>query len=307
MSTLQAVIASGVVLMAPVLWAALGELVSEQAGTINVGIEGVMIFGAFTTVAVYQSTGKPVAAVAAAIGIGVVCAVVLGLLYIRLGADQIVTGILFAAVAVGATTVLVDKLVGESQSAQLDTVAVPALSELPGIGPILFDHNLLVYGALLAVPGIYYVTRRSWFGLHLRAAGQRPLVIETAGLSVRRIRYIALLISCTFTAIGGATLVLSTASIFQPGVTNGRGYIALAVVVLARWNPVGAVLGAFLFGVAQALQFEVDQLPVISHIPQSFVLMAPYLIVIAAVLLIRGSRYPAAVGIPYRPAGAAHR
>lgn len=301
MNDLIFVLATGVALMAPVLWASLGELVSEKAGTLNLGIEGVMILGAFGAAAGYQRTGSFLIGVVAAVGLGLVSGLLLTVLYVILGTDQVVTGILFSMVAFGAAIVTADAFVASPRSASLMPVPIPILADIPWIGPILFDQNVLVYGAMLAVPVVAFVLYRTWFGLTVRAAGERPLVIETAGLSVRRTRAIALTFSCVMTAVGGATLTLSTSSIFQSGTTAGRGYLALVVVVLARWNPWGVALGALLFGCAQALQFQAERIPLLSNVPYQFLLMVPYVIAIAAVVIFRGSHYPAAVGRPYRP------
>lgn len=303
MSTVQLVLATGITLMAPILWAALGELITEQSGTLNVGIEGVMILAAFTTALVFQRSGSPALAVLAALGSGLVCAVLLGALYIRRGTDQIVTGIVFSSAAVGVAAVLSEKTLGSGsvEVSSLPTLSVPLLSKLPWIGPILFEQNALVFAALVAVPCVWYLMHRTWFGLHARAAGERPIVPETAGLSVRGIRYVGLGLGCALTAVGGATLVLSVAGTFQPGVTNGRGYIALAVVVLARWSPYRAVLGALIFGLAQALQFQADSVAVLKDVPTSILLMVPYVVAVLVVLFTHGSRYPGAAGAPYRP------
>lgn len=305
MSATELVLAGGVALMAPILWAALGELITEKAGMLNIGIEGVMILGAFTTAAAYQGTGSATVAVLTGLGSGVTAGILLGILYIRIGTDQIVTGIVVTAMALGATTVLAERLLGDARASSIPPVDIPGLSAIPVLGPILFRHNLLVYGAILAVPCVAYLIRRTWFGLHVRAAGERPLVVATAGLSVRKLRFTALVIGCALVAVGGATLILSTAGTFQPGSTGGRGYIALAVVVVARWNPFLAMGGAFLFGVAGAFQFQAERLPLVSAIPYDFLLMAPYLVAVAAVFLIRGSRYPASIGVPYRTPGTA--
>jgi len=305
MTVLELVIATGVALMAPILWAALGELITELSGTLNIGIEGVMIFAAFTTALVYQQTGNAGLAVTAAVASGVATGAALSVLYIRIGTDQIVTGIVFTAIALGIATVLAESLLGGARTASLPAVRIPLLSNIPVVGSVLFAHNLLVYSAILAVPCVAYLVRRTWFGLHLRAAGQYPLVVETAGLNVRALRSVALVLGCVMVAMGGATLILSTASTFQPGSTGGRGFIALAVVVLARWNPFAAILGALVFGLAQAFQFQAGQLPLVSSIPYDFVLMTPYLAAVAVVVVVQGSRYPAAVGVPYRSPGAA--
>jgi general nucleoside transport system permease protein len=303
MTTAQLVLATGIALLAPILWAALGELITEVSGVINVGIEGVMIVGAFATVLAFQRTGSSVAAIVAAAATGLACAVVLGALYVGRAADQIVTGIVFSSAAVAIAAVLAEKTLASDavKVSSLPAVEVPVLSTLPWLGPVLFRQNVLIYGALLAVPCVAYLMHHTWFGLHARAAGERPLAIETAGVSVRGVRFTALIMGCLLVAIGGATLVLSTATTFQPGVTGGRGYIALAVVVLARWHPGRAVLAALIFGLAQALQFQADRVPLVENVPTTLVLMTPYAVAVVVVLLARGSRYPAAVGAPYRP------
>ena len=301
MSTTQLVLASGITLMAPVLWASLGELVSEQAGVMNIGIEGVMILAAFVAALVYQRTGSAVEAVVLSLLAGLGCGVILAVLFVWLRTDQIVTGIVFVGLATGLAAVLSEQYLDNARVASIGAWSVPLLSDLPWIGTVLFDHNILVFAAIVAIPVIAYLLHGTWFGLHARAAGERPLVDETAGLSVRGIRTVAVLIGCVMAAMGGVTLVLSTAGTFTPGITAGRGYLALAVVVLARWNPVGAGLAAFLFGVAQALQFQVAGIPLLSGLPQDIVLMIPYVVAATVVLVTSGSRYPEAVGVPYRP------
>jgi simple sugar transport system permease protein len=301
MSSAQTVLASGIALMAPVLWASLGELITEQAGLLNLGIEGVMIMAAFGCALAYQETGSPLAALAVAIVCGLLAAALLGVLYIRLNADQIVTGIVFGGAMTGLAAVLTERYLLDSHVSSIGTVSIPALSGLPWIGSVLFEQNALVYAAVLAIPCVYYLLHKTWFGLHARAAGERPLVDETAGISVRGIRAVALTLGCVLIAVGGATLVLSTSGTYTVGMTGGRGYIALAVVVLARWNPFAAALGALLFGLAQALQFDIGSIPLVSHLPQDIVLMIPYIVAATVVLFTRGSRYPEAVGTPYRP------
>lgn len=304
MSVFEFVLAAGIALAAPILWAALGELISEKSGTLNLGIEGVMVLGVFGAAVGFQIFGSPLIGVTIAILLGVLSALILSLLYVYIGADQIVTGILFSMVALGVATVAGAALLTSQQSSSLPEVPIYLLSDIPIIGTALFNQNVLVYLALLMVPVVAFVVNRTWFGLNIKAVGHRARVLETAGLSVRRTRSVALLISCVFVALGGATLALSTASIFQPGTTAGRGYIALVVVVLARWNPWFAALGALLFGAAQSLQFQVQSINWLESVPYQFVLMLPYVVGVIAVVLMRGSRYPASVGIPYRAADA---
>ncbi len=293
----------GVALMAPILWAALGEVIVEQSGVLNVGIEGVMLIGAFAAAIGYRFGGSLYYGLAIAIGSGVACGLVLALSYVRLGADQIVTGIVFNVFALGLTTTLYEKYLGGGVAKTLPDLEIPGLGDIPGFGKILFRHNVLVYAAFLAAPVVFYLIRRTWFGLYARFASEHPRAVESAGLSVWRLRYPAVVLGCTLTAIGGATLVLSTSGSYVPRMTEGRGFIALAVVVLARWNPFGVILGCVVFGVARAIQFEVQNLGPLADVPNDFVLAFPYVLTILAVVFARGSRYPAACGVPYRPSG----
>lgn len=304
MNVTVSVFAIGIALMAPILWAALGEVVVEQSGVLNIGIEGVMLIGAFCSAIGYRYLHGLTWGLLLAIGGGLVCGIVLSLLYVRLGTDQIVTGILFNVLALGFTTTLYTKYLGGGVVSTYGSVNVPLLGDIKYLGPILFRQNALVYAAFLAAPVAFYLVRNTWYGLYARAASEHPRAAETAGLNVWRLRYPAVVIGCMLTAVGGATIVLSTSGGFVPGLTEGRGFIALAVVVLARWNPFGVIGGCVLFGVAQALQFQVQNLGFLSHVPSDFVLMFPYLITIVAVMAARGSRYPAAIGIPYRPSSA---
>lgn len=300
MSPGTTVFAIGVSLMAPILWAALGELVVEQSGVLNIGIEGVMLIGAFCAALGYRYLGGLTVGVLVAAASGVLCGIVLAVLYVRLGTDQIVTGILFNIFALGFTTTLYSKYLGGGVAATLPNIKIPGLASIPFLGAVLFQQNWLVYASVLAAPIVFYILRGTWFGLYARGAAEHPQAVETAGVNVWRVRYPAVVIGCVFAAIGGAVIVVSTSGGFVPGLTSGRGYIALAVIVLARWNPFASVAACILFGVAQALQFESQNLGVLSHIPSDFVLSIPYLVTILAVIAARGSRYPAATGIPFQ-------
>jgi simple sugar transport system permease protein len=303
-NTTVSVFTIGIALMAPILWAALGEVIVEQSGVLNIGIEGVMLIGAFASAIGYRYLNGLWWGLLVAIGAGAVCGIILALLYVRLGTDQIVTGILFNLLALGFTSTLYTKYLGGGVVNTFPNLHIPLLARIKYLGPILFDQNALVYAAFLAAPVVFYLVRRTWFGLYARAAAEHPAAAETAGLDVWSLRYVAVVLGCILSAVGGATLVLSTSGGFVNGLTAGRGFIALAVVVLARWNPFGVIAGCVLFGVAQALQFQIGNISFLSGIPTDFVLMFPYAITIVAVIAARGSRYPAACGIPYRPSRA---
>ena len=304
MSTVQELITLGIALMLPMLFAALGELIIEKAGVINVGIEGVMLIGAFGCAVGVNFGGKSIwIGLLAAVAAGLLCGIVLAFLYVRLGTDQIVTGIIFNIFAFGLTTTLAVKYVEASQSASFPSLKIPLLGDIPWIGEVLFRQDIAAYGAVLLTFLVFYLLRRTWFGLYARAASEYPRAAESAGLSVPRLRYVAVITGCILTAVGGAQLFANSGG-FVAGYTNGRGFVALAIVILARWNPFAVLLAAFLFGLAQALQFQADNISFLSHVPTHVLIALPYFITIVAVIFAAGSRYPAAVGIPFRSARA---
>lgn len=303
MTTAQNIFILGVALMVPMLWAALGETIVEQSGILNVGIEGVMLIGAFAA-AVGVDHGSIYYGLLMAIGAGIGSGVVLSLLYVRLGTDQIVTGILFNVFAFGLTTTLAQKYVSATTVTSFSKLKIPGLGDIPGLGKIFFRQDALVYAAFLAAPVVFYIVRGTWFGLYARAASEHPRAAESAGLDIWRLRYAAVILGCALTAVGGVVL-FSNSGGFVAGLTNGRGFIALAVVVLARWNALWVVAASLLFGVAQALQFQSQNLGPLKHVPPDMLIALPYAVTILAVIIARGSRYPAAIGVPYRPSAKA--
>jgi ABC-type uncharacterized transport system permease subunit len=299
-NTFTTVFTLGVALMVPMLWAAYGELIVEQSGVLNVGIEGVMLIGAFSAAVGVNYGGSLYTGLLIAIGGGIVSGIVLALLYVRLGTDQIVTGILFNVFAFGLTTTLATEYVTAGEVQSFPKYRIPGLGDIPYVGDIFFNQDVLVYAAFLAAPAVFYLVHRTWFGLHARASSEHPRAAESAGLDVWHLRYIAVVIGCTLAAVGGVVL-FSNSGGFVSGLTNGRGFIALAIVVLARWNPFGVVAASLLFGVTQALQFQSQNLGPLKHVPPEIMIALPYIVVILAVVFARGSRYPSAVGVPYRP------
>jgi simple sugar transport system permease protein len=301
-----AILSSGVALMVPILWAALGEVINEKAGVLNIGIEGVMLFGAAVAALVFRGTHSFLLAGLAAIPTGLLCGAVLSYLYVRRGTDQIVTGLMFNLAALGLTTILYEKfLTGAGQVTSLGNISIPLLRDIPIAGPVLFEQKLLVYLAIVAAAVIFYLLRRSWFGVYITAVGEKPLVADTAGLDVYRLRSAALLASCVLVAIGGATIIITQSPNFLPGITGGQGFIALAVVVLGRFHPGWIVGGAALFGVSTALQYQAQNIGWAGGVPSQVWLALPYVATIVAVVLAKHAQYPAATAEPYSPPGTA--
>ena len=299
--------ASGLQLMVPILLAALGETISEQAGVLNVGIEGTMLFGAAVCSLVGYTTGSMALALLGGVAAGVGSGIVLSALYVRRGTDQIVTGLLFNIFALGITGALASQVIGGNTAPTLSRWTVPLLGRIPKLRDVINEQNFLFWVAILLAVAIFYLMRRTWWGLYVRAAGERPHASSSAGLDVWRLRYGAVIAGNALAALGGAALVVSSSGRFIPAFTSGRGFIALGVVVVARWNPVAVVVIAGLFGLSQALQFVAGLIDFFDSVPDQVWLALPYIITIAAVVLSRGSRYPAAVGIPWREPAARGR
>jgi ABC-type uncharacterized transport system permease subunit len=301
-----AILSSGVALMVPILWAALGEVVNEKAGILNIGIEGVMLFGAFAAALVLRDTHSFVLAALVSIPVGMASGAVLAYLYVYRGTDQIVTGIMFNLVALGVTTVMYEKLLtGAGRVSSLSQVGIPVLKDIPVLGPVLFEQTVLVYGAVAVAIVVAYLLRRTWFGLYVSAVGERPLAGETAGLDVRRLRCAALIIAGALVSFGGASIIITQSGNFLPGITSGQGFIALAVVVLGRFNPFWIVGGAALFGISTALQFQAQNVDWASGVPSQVWLSLPYVVTVIAVVVAKRAHYPDATAVPYQPPGTA--
>lgn len=287
----------------PVLWATLGELVSEKAGMINPGIEGVMLTSALVTTIAYRATQSVALALLAAVLTGVACGLLFGFLFVTRGLNQIITGILFNLLALGGTTTvyIAQRDLARTRVRVVQPIEIPLLADIPVLGPIFFKQNIFVYVSVLAVAGIWFLMRHTWFGLAVRAAGEHPRAVESAGINVWRVRYVAAIIGSVMPALGGAILVLGIVGGFNAGMSSGQGLIALGIVVLARWNAWAAVGGSMLFGIAQALQFQAQAFPALRGVPIELWLALPYIVTILAVVFTRSSEYPRAAAIPYMP------
>jgi general nucleoside transport system permease protein len=292
---------AGVALSAPLLFAAIGELISETAGVINIQLEGMMLVGAFCGVLAGTTTGSVIAGfVGGALG-GVALAALHGLLCFVFRANQVVSGVLLNVLALGLTTfglvTVLDDNAGRSV-ATLDRVEIPLLSSIPVLGPALFKQNAMVYVAFLIVPLTWYVLRRTAIGLALRAAGERPDAAESLGVRVNLTRWLALLACGALAGIGGAQLVLAGLGAFTQNVTAGRGFIALAAVVFGRWRPGGTLAAVLLFAVADAFQVRAQALDI--DVPYQFLVMLPYVItIVGLVVMIGRARAPQALAVNY--------
>ncbi|HZO96985.1 MAG TPA: ABC transporter permease [Gaiellaceae bacterium] len=293
---------SAVGLAAPLLFAALGEVVSETAGVINIELEGMMLAGAFCGVwGAFESGNVAVGFLAAAAG-GILVAGAHGVVCFVFRANQVVSGVVLNVLVLGLTTFGL-AVVFESNLARqvstLENLRIPGLASVPVVGRAFFDQDAGVYAAFLLVPVLWFVLNRTALGLALKAVGERPQAAESLGLRVNPMRWAALLACGALAGVGGAQLTLAGLGAFTQNVTAGRGFIALAAVVFGRWRPVGTMAAVLLFAVADALQIRAQALGI--HIPYQFLVMLPYLVTILALAgLVRRMRPPAYLGVNYQ-------
>lgn len=289
-------------LAAPLLFAALGELISETAGVINIGLEGMMLSGAFCGVWAAQATGSIAAGFIVATVGGVLVAAVHGVTCLVFGANQVVSGVVLNVLVLGLTTFGIAAVFNADLSRSVDTLPrlrIPLLAELPVVGPALFDQNAGVYAAFLLVPVTLWALNRTTVGLQLKSVGERPASAEALGVRVHAVRWAALLTCGAAAGVGGAQLTLASLGAFTENVTAGRGFIALAAVVFGRWRPVGTMAAVLLFAVADAFQIRGQALGI--HVPYQLLATLPYLVtVLALALVVRGMRAPSALGVHHR-------
>jgi general nucleoside transport system permease protein len=252
-------LAAALVLTTPILLAAIGELISERAGVLNVGLEGFMLAGAFFSYLVAWKSHNLAAGAAAGVGAGILFAVVMGLLTIEAKADQIVSGVGINLAATGLTSYLFDQIFGNRAQIVVPTIGslrIPLVSKIPDFGPAIFNNDWTLYVGFLLIPVVWFLLYRTKWGLAVRGAGELPAAVDTAGVSVRRVRWMGVLSAGALAGLGGANLAIVQVGIFHQEMTAGRGFLALVAVIFGRWRPLG-VLGACLaLGGADALQLR---------------------------------------------------
>jgi ABC-type uncharacterized transport system permease subunit len=274
-----------------ILYTALGETISERAGVINLGMEGSMLTGALAAYAVTAETGSPWTGVVAGAAAGGLLALVHAVLVLSRGANQLANGLVVLFLGLGLTSLFGGAYVGQSINA-FQPVAVPLLSDIPAIGPVFFDHDPLTYVSYLLAPAIWLLLFRSRWGLLVRGAGERPEVLRAYGHSPLAVRYLAVVAGGMLAGVGGAQLSTAYANAWFEGMTAGRGFIAVALVIFAAWHPLRAVGGAYLFGACLALS---PALQARGYSFNQFALDAiPYVVTIAALVVLGRRRANAA-------------
>lgn len=283
----EAVLTGAVAGGTSILFATLGELVAERSGVINLGTEGSMLAGALAAYAVGIETGNPWLGVLAGLVAGAALASMHAFVVLWRGANQIAVGLVVTFLGIGLTALFGQPYVGQGVVA-LEPVAVPGLSELPFLGPVLFDHDPLTYLSFVAVVVLWWVLGRSVLGLRLRSAGERPEVLAVFGTSPRLVRLGAVLVGGGLAGLGGAQLSTAFTRNWSEGMTVGRGFVAVGLVIFAAWDPRKAVVGAYLFSGAIALQLQLQAQG--SDISRYLLQALPYLVVILVLVALSRRR-----------------
>jgi simple sugar transport system permease protein len=319
-SFLVSLLTAAIRLATPVLLAVLGELVTERAGILNLGLEGIMAVGGFAgfMAAYYIETNTAIGVSAewsAWLGLGagalagMVMGVIMAILSVTLKADQVISGITLVVFGVGISNYLYRQAFSTltARVAGMEEYAVPLLSRIPVLGDILFNHTPPVYLAVLAVVAVGFFLFRTTWGLNIRSVGEHPAAAETSGLSVAGTRYAATILGAALVGLGGAVLTVVQLKLYREGIISGKGWIAVALVIFSHWRPRRALFGALLFGLADSVQYRIQALSQIQQgsgaLPYEFLLMLPYVLTLV-VLMLRGERShePAALGRPYEKA-----
>jgi ABC-type uncharacterized transport system permease subunit len=298
-SILAAAISAGTA----ILYACLGEIMCERAGVLNLGVEGMMLMGALSGFAVTFLTGNPILGAMGAVIAGGLLSLIHALLTVTLRANQVVSGLALTLFGSGLTSFLGQPLVGQPTPAFFTKIPIPLLADIPFLGPILFRQDMLAYFSYLLVPILWLWIFRTRPGLYLRAVGESPATTDAMGLSVAGLRYLYVVIGGMLAGLGGAAISLASNPGWTENMTAGRGWIAIALVIFATWNPARATVGAYLFGGVEALQFRLQSEG--TQISPFFLNMLPYIFTILVLVFAtqetvrRRIGAPAALGLPY--------
>ena len=299
LTTLIGILHSGVRLATPYLFAALGETFAQRSGVLNLGVDGIMLMGAFFAFYVVFQGYNLWLGVLAALLVGTLMGLLMAVVSVTMQAEQGISGIGLYLFGLGLSSLFFKTLIGSVEGISgFSKMRLPLLSDLPGIGHIFFDHNALVYIAYLMVPATWFVINRTTLGLQIRAVGHNPEAADSLGVSVNKVRYVTLLIGGALAGVAGASLSIGLLNVFQENMTNGLGFIAVALVYFGSWRAVGVLGGALLFSLVNALQLWAQVLDI--PIPSDLAVMMPYILTIVVLtFIVRQIQQPAALAKPY--------
>ncbi len=297
------ILASGIRLATPYLYAALGETFSQRSGVLNLGVEGQMLMGAFAAFYVVFQTGNLWLGILAALIVGAVMGLAMAFVSVNLQAVQGISGIGFYLFGLGMSTLLFQMLLGTVETVSgFPSIHIPFLSDIPVVGEIFFQQNILVYIAFALAPITHFVLQKTTLGLKIRAVGENPEAADSLGVSVAKVRYITVTLGGLLSGVAGASMSIALLNVFQQNMTSGLGFIAVALVYFGGWRPFGVMLGALLFSMVNALQLrlQVEGVP----IPSDLMVIMPYVLtIVALVLTVQRVRSPSALTKPFKREG----
>jgi len=293
------ILTSGIRLATPYLYAAIGETFGQRSGVLNLGVEGQMLLGAFISFYVAFTTGSLWLGLLGAMLVGALMGLAMAYVTVNLQAEQGISGIGFYLFGLGMSDLLFKMLLGTVETVKGFPIApIPFLSELPVIGAIFFQQNILVYIAFLLVPTAWFVLNKTTLGLKIRSVGENPDAADSLGVSVARVRYFTIILGGTLSGVAGASMSIALLNVFQQNMTSGLGFIAVALVYFGAWRAWGVLAGALLFSMVNSLQLWMQVLNV--PIPSDIAVMLPYLLtIIVLVATVSRVRAPAALTKPF--------
>jgi simple sugar transport system permease protein len=297
---LIATVAAGIRLATPFLLASLGEALGQRSGVLNLGVDGVMLLGAFGAYYTVLKTNNVFLGVIFGIGIGAAMGLAYAVITVHLRAEQGISGIGIYLFGLGMSDLLFQKLVGTPRPIMpFMMVPIPVLADLPVVGEMFFQHTLMVYLAFLLVPIMTFMINSTTFGLNVRAMGENPEAADSLGVSVALVRYTAIIVGNALAGLAGAALAIEL-GIFQQNLTNAMGFIAIALVYFGAWRPLGVMTGSLVFGMVAAIVLQCKTLGLIPRSASDLAAMAPAVITILALVVVaRRFRQPAALTKPY--------
>jgi simple sugar transport system permease protein len=293
------ILTSTVRLATPYLFAAVGEAIAQSSGVLNLGVDGIMLLGAFASFYVTLTTGSLWLGVLAAMVMGLLMGLLMSVISVTLRAPQGISGIGFYLFGLGMSDLLFQQLVGTVETVKgFPPVYIPILSDIPIIGKIFFSQNIMVYGAYLLVPIALFILNRTTLGLKIRSVGENPDAADSLGVSVARTRYFTVILGGILSAIAGASLSIALLDVFQQNMTSGMGFIAVALVYFGAWRPLGVLRGALLFSMVMSLQLWVQIMG--GNIPSDIAVMMPYILTILVLVATASKvRAPSALSKPF--------
>ncbi len=291
-SAIVAVVAGGIRLAVPLLVASLGETYGQRSGVLNLGVDGIMLLGAFGGYYTVLKTGSPWVGLLVGVGIGIIMGLVSALMAVTLKAEQGISGIGVFLFGLGFSDLLFQKWVGTPRPiTKFPKLDIPGLSDIPWLGEMLFQHSVVIYLAFAAIPLSMWIINKTTFGMSIRAVGENPEAADSLGVSVSRIRWATVTIGGTLAGIAGAILAIDL-GIFQQNITNAQGFIAIALVYFGAWRPLGIMLGSLLYGLVNALVLQMKVLEIIPPDWSDIAAMTPAIITILALVVVASRFHP---------------